>query len=79
MKLQWFSRRGIFYTPVAPAGWLILALTLLFAIYRLVALYLKSHSVSDTAINFIIDLLTIGLAYTLVAFVTEKKTDAVTD
>jgi hypothetical protein len=33
MKLNWFTRRGIFYLPVSAIGWVILVIAFLYAIY----------------------------------------------
>ena len=73
MKLNWFKRRGIFFIPVTVIGWLILAGCLVFAVYIFRDIDSRSHSVSDTLINFVFNLLLIGLAYTLLAFLTARR------
>ncbi|HEY9194754.1 MAG TPA: hypothetical protein VIM77_00755 [Mucilaginibacter sp.] len=77
MKLNWFIRKGIIYYPAAIAGWLILAIALAYAIYTFIDIDRSSHSVSDTLISFVFNLLIIGLVYTLIAYFTEKR--AITD
>ncbi|MES2278426.1 MAG: hypothetical protein V4592_20515 [Bacteroidota bacterium] len=73
MKLNWFTRRGIIYVPAAIAGWLILLLAAAYAVYTFIDIDSHSHSVSDTMINFMFNLLMIGLVYTIVAYCTEKR------
>ena len=77
MKLNWFTRKGIFYLPVSAIGWVILVIAFLYAIYTFADIDSQSHSVSDTLINFVFNLLIIGLVYTLIAFFTEKRPAAI--
>ena len=76
MKLNWFTRKGIIYLPAAVAGWVILVIAFAYAVYSFIDIDSRSHSVSDTLINFVFNLLIIGLVYTVVAYFTEKKPDA---
>lgn len=76
MKLNWFTRKGIIYLPAAVAGWVILVIAFAYAVYTFIDIDKRSHSVSDTLINFVFNLLIIGLVYTLVAYFTEKRTEA---
>jgi hypothetical protein len=76
MKLNWFTRKGIIYLPAAVAGWVILVIAFAYAVYTFIDIDKRSHSVSDTLINFVFNLLIIGLVYTLVAYFTEKRTAA---
>jgi glucan phosphoethanolaminetransferase (alkaline phosphatase superfamily) len=73
MKLNWFTRKGIIYLPVSVIGWIIFTIALTYAVFIFVDIDRHSHSISDTLINFVFNLLMIGLAYTLVAYFTEKK------
>lgn len=73
MKLNWFTRKGIFYRPASIAGWLILALALAYAVYTFIDIDSRAHSVSDTLINFVFNLLLIGLIYTVIAYFTESR------
>jgi len=72
-NFQWFIRKGIFYIPAGIPGWTIFALASIFAFYFLFDIDSRSHSVSDTLVNFIFNLILIGLLYTLIAFFTEKE------
>jgi hypothetical protein len=73
MKLNWFTRKGIFYLPVTIAGWVILAIAAGYAVYTFIDIDHHSHSVSDTLINFVFNLLLIGLIYTVIAYFTEAR------
>lgn len=76
MKLNWFVRKGLLYRPVTTIGWLILIAAVIFSVYTFIDVDSDSHSVSDTLINFVFNLLIIGLVYTLIAFITEKRPPA---
>jgi hypothetical protein len=73
MKLNWFTRKGIFYLPTAVAGWLIFVLAFAYAVYTFIDIDKGSHSVSDTLVNFVFNLLIIGMVYSVIAYFTEKK------
>jgi membrane protein DedA with SNARE-associated domain len=73
MNLPWFKRIGIFFIPISVVGWLLLLASLAYAIYAFADIDSRSHSVSDTLINFVFNLLIIGAVYTLIAFLTDKK------
>ena len=73
MKLNWFTRKGIIYWPVSIAGWVVLIAAVAFAVYTFIDIDHHSHSVSDTLINFVFNLLLIGLIYTVIAYFTEAK------
>lgn len=75
MNLPWFKRTGIFYVPVAIAGWLLLLAGVVYAVYTFVSIDRKSHSVSDTLINFVFNLLIIIAVYSLLAFLTSRNTN----
>ena len=73
MKLNWFTRKGIFYLPVTIAGWVILTIAAAYAVYTFIDIDHHSHSVSDTLINFVFNLLLIGVIYTVIAYFTEAR------
>jgi len=73
MKINWFKRNGIFFIPISWMGWLILAISLVYAIYRFLDIDRKSHSVSDTLIKFSFHMLLIGAIYSTLAYFTCKK------
>jgi hypothetical protein len=73
MKLNWFTRKGLIYLPVSIAGWLIFAAAVVYSVYSFVDIDSRSHSVSNTLINFVFNLLLIGMVYSVLAYFTEKK------
>jgi hypothetical protein len=74
MKLSWFRRVGLVYVPRNIAGWIILVVSLGFAAYLFFDIDGRSHSISDTLINFMLNFLIIGAFYTLIAFMTSSRT-----
>jgi hypothetical protein len=70
MKPQWFKRKGIFFIPKSLIGWVIMLLGIIYAVYIFIDIDSRSHSASDTLRPFFFHLLIIGLAYTLIAFLT---------
>jgi hypothetical protein len=74
MKLNWFRRFGILYLPVNIAGWIILLVAVAYAVYVFLDIDSRSHSVSDTMLNFVLNFLIIGAVYTLIAFFTGTGT-----
>lgn len=76
MNTIWFKRTEIFFVPVSLMGWLLLSGALAYAVYIFIAIDRRSHSVSDTLMNFAFNLLLIGAVYALVAFFTSKKKQA---
>jgi hypothetical protein len=73
MKLPWFKRSGIFFIPDSLIGWLILFCAIAYAVYTFIEIDSRSHSVSDTLINFVFSLLIIAAVYSLIAFLTTKS------
>ncbi len=73
MKLPWFKQYGILFIPASLAGWLIALMGIVFAVYFFIDLDRRSHSVSDTLMNFIFNLLIIGAIYSVIAFLTSRK------
>ena len=72
MNLPWFRRVGIFYAPAKLIGWIIFIAAIACAVYDFIAIDNKSHSVSDTLINFVFGLLVIGAIYSLIGFLTSS-------
>lgn len=50
-------------------GWLLLLVAIFYSVYTFKDIDNRSHSVSDTLINFVFNLLIIGVIYALIAFV----------
>jgi hypothetical protein len=73
MKLNWFTRKGLIYWPASIFGWIILVIAVICAIYTFIDIDGRSHSVSDTLINFVFNLLIIGVVYSIIAYCTEAR------
>ncbi len=76
MNLPWFKRIGIFFIPVSFIGWLILLSGFAYAVYVFIDIDKRSHSVSDTLINFVFNALIIAAVYSLIAYFASKRPNA---
>ena len=74
MNLPWFKRIGILFIPVSIIGWLILLGGIAYAVYVFIDIDGRSHSVSDTLINFVFNLFIIAAVYSLVGYFASKTT-----
>jgi len=74
MHLPWFKRYGIFFIPKTFFGWVIFIAGFAYAVYVFIDIDSRSHSASDTLINFVYNLLIIGAVYSLIAFLASRKT-----
>jgi hypothetical protein len=70
MSFPWFKRIGIFFIPVNLIGWIIMLGGIAYSVYTFIDIDSRSHSVSDTLINFVFNLLIIGAVYSLIGFLT---------
>lgn len=73
MKLPWFKQMGIFFVPATFVGWIILLAGLAYAVYEFRDIDSRSHSASDTLMNFAFQLLIIGAIYTVIAMLTSRS------
>ena len=73
MNFPWFKRVGLFFIPSSVIGWMLLIIALAYAVYTFMDIDSRSHSVSDTLINFVFSLIIIGAVYSLVAFFTSRS------
>jgi hypothetical protein len=73
MNLPWFKRAGIFFLPVRFAGWIILLAAITYAVYVFIDIDSRSHSVSDTLINFVFNALIIAAVYSLIGYFGSKQ------
>jgi len=74
MHLPWFKRVGIFFIPKSFMGWIIFIAGIAYAVYLFIDIDSRSHSVSDTLMNFVFNLLIIAAVYSLIGFLTSRKT-----
>jgi hypothetical protein len=72
MKLPWFKRNGIIFSPSSIIGWIIFLIGIVYSIYSFIQIDSRSHSVSDTLINFVFKLLIIIAIYSLIAYLTSR-------
>ena len=72
MNFPWFKRIGLFFIPASIIGWIILVFGILFAVYSFLDIDGRSHSVSDTLMNFVFMLLIIGAVYSLIGYLTSR-------
>ena len=72
MKFPWFRRTGVIYIPTTFLGWTILLAAIIYAVYSFLDIDSRSHSVSDTLMNFVFSLLIIVAVYTLIGFLTSR-------
>ena len=77
MRLNWFTRKGIIYRPASVIGWALLVIAMAYAAYTFIDIDNRSHSVSDTLINFIFNLLLIGVVYSVIAYFTETRPEKI--
>jgi uncharacterized membrane protein len=73
MNFPWFKRIGIFFIPANVMGWIILVFGIVFAVYSFLDIDGRSHSASDTLMNFVFMLLIIGAVYSLIAYLTSRS------
>jgi hypothetical protein len=72
MKLPFFIRIGFLFIPKTLMGGTILLVTVVYATYTFLDIDSRSHSISDTLMNFAFNVVIIGAVYTLVAFLTSR-------
>lgn len=70
MKFPWFKRIGSIFVPVTFMGWIIVLIALFCSVYEFIHIDSKSHSASDTLMNFAFILCIIFIVYSGVAFLT---------
>ena len=73
--MKWFNRRGYLFFPASIPGWVIFVGVAAYLVYAFIDIDRRSHSVSDTLINWTFNLLIAGLIYTAIAFITSRKKD----
>lgn len=66
--MNWFSRKGLVFIPAHLAGWAIALFASAYAIYSFLAIDSRSHSASDTLMNFAFRLVLIYIVYAAVAY-----------
>lgn len=72
MELNWFIRKRIFFLPHSVVGWVIFMAAIAYAIYLFIDIDSRSHSASDTLINWVFNCLIVGVGYSLIGFLRRK-------
>ncbi len=78
MHLPWFKRTGILFIPTSVIGWIISIAVLAFTVYTFRDIDSRSHSVSDTLINFAFNFIFIFAVYALIAYFTSAEGKKIT-
>ena len=74
--MMWFKRNGLIFIPRTVIGWIIFFAGIAYAVYSFIDIDSRSHSVSDTLINFVLSLLIISAVYSLIAYLTSRTPKA---
>jgi len=72
MKFPWFKSIGILYVPASLTGWIIMLACIVLAVHVFLHIDSRSHSVSDTLINFVFWLIIIVAVYSFIGFLTSR-------
>ncbi len=72
MKLDWFRRSGIMFIPVSVTGGIISGAGIAYAIYSFIDIDSRSHSVSDTLMNFVFRLVIIYAVYSIIGYLASR-------
>lgn len=72
MNNNWFRKVGIIYVPARFPAYFILLLFMGYAVYLFIDIDKRSHSVSDTLINFVFNLGILFVIYTMIVFMIRK-------
>jgi hypothetical protein len=73
MSIKWFVRKGLLFFPSSLTGWIFSIIAIGVCIYLFIDIDSRSHSVSDTLINFIFNALLVAVVYSIIAFFTSKE------
>ena len=73
MNLRWFVRKGILFFPVSIIGWIISLASIAFCIYLFMDIDSRSHSASDTLINFVFMALLVAVVYSIIGYFTSDE------
>lgn len=73
MNLRWFSRKGIVFLPSSLFAWIILLVALAYLVWAFLDIDSRSHSVSDTLINFAFHGLMVAALYSVIGLFASAK------
>ncbi|MBK8517813.1 MAG: hypothetical protein IPL55_16465 [Saprospiraceae bacterium] len=72
MYMPSFTRLWILFIPLNTAAWLLFIISAAYSIYIFFDIDSRSHSVSDTLINFVFNLVIIWVIYSVIAYISGK-------
>jgi uncharacterized membrane protein HdeD (DUF308 family) len=75
MKLRWFKRDGIIFIPASVIGWIILLAGIVYTVYTFIDIDSRSHSVSDTLMDFVFNFIIILAVYSLIGFLASRSSE----
>jgi len=73
MNIKWFVRKGILFFPRSIVGWIVAIAAAGYCVYLFIDIDSRSHSASDTLINFVFNALLVAVVYSIIAFFTSKE------
>lgn len=73
MNLRWFVRKGFLFFPASIIGWIISLVSVAFCIYLFIDIDSRSHSASDTLINFVFMALLVAVVYSIIGYLTSRE------
>ncbi len=76
MKTPWFNRTKFGFFPASIIGWVLTLATAIYCIYLFFEIDSESHSVSDTLIKWFINVVIVNIFYSLLAFITSRKSNS---
>ncbi len=71
--MNWFTRKGLFFVPSSPVGWAFIVIAIGYSVYAFIEIDSRSHSVSDTFVSWIFNVVLIFAALYGVAWMSTKK------
>jgi hypothetical protein len=76
MKLwPFFKRDGALVYPAGIIGWLLILVTIVYAVFQFIDIDSRQHSVSDTLMNFVFNLFIDLIVLYILALITSKKVE----
>ena len=73
MRPAFFTRIGIFFIPSSLTGWGVLIAALAYCVELFIDIDSRSHSVSDTLMNFAFNAIIVFVMYSFIAFSSSAK------
>ncbi len=72
MHFPWFKRIGFLFIPTTVSGFAILLAGIVYLVFSFLRIDGRSHSASDTLMNFAFVLVLVAVIYTLIGFLTSR-------